>query len=348
VRAYLAALHSDDARAAYGLLAPDARKNMSFDQFALEWKQTAAERAWQAKALEESLKGNPDVGERALVSFSDGKLVQLEREGKTWRLESELVSRSRAKRPPQAAVASQPVVPSEVRQGRRHRQFSGRARAIEAQGILGGGRGKLPKRPALGAVAPVRCGRAGIAEQAPGIRMIGRQPRRLAIKADGLVLRLARVLVPQQAPLLHHRLHVGWHVVAGGKRHFHAREAEPRGDKPSCNQSAPRDPGSCRGLPAVALFGQGRMPIVRSRHPGVELVAEGVDARSFAAGKLVHGERTRRGPAHRRRAVAAKITGNRLPPVQAAAGADDGVLVQSPVPRGRSSEPAIPELFLRA
>ena len=39
------------------------------------------------------------MGERALISFSDGKLVQLEREGRVWRLESELVSRSRAKRP---------------------------------------------------------------------------------------------------------------------------------------------------------------------------------------------------------------------------------------------------------
>ena len=92
VRAYLAALRSDDARAAYGLLAHDARKNVSFDQFALEWKQTRAERAWQAKALEESLRGNPDVGERALISFSDGKLVQLEREGKTWRLEVTAIS----------------------------------------------------------------------------------------------------------------------------------------------------------------------------------------------------------------------------------------------------------------
>lgn len=102
VRAYLAALRSDDAHAAYGLLAHDARKNVSFDQFALEWKQTAAERAWQAKALEESLKGNPDVGERALISFSDGKLVTLEREGITWRLDSELVTRSHAKRPSDA------------------------------------------------------------------------------------------------------------------------------------------------------------------------------------------------------------------------------------------------------
>jgi len=99
VRAYVHALRSNDAHDAYELLASDARKRLSFDEFALQWKQHEAERAWQAKVLEDSLKGNPDVGERALISFSDGKLVQLEREGKTWRLESELVSRSRAKRP---------------------------------------------------------------------------------------------------------------------------------------------------------------------------------------------------------------------------------------------------------
>jgi hypothetical protein len=99
VRAYVAALHGNDPRAAYDLLSSDARKKLSYDEFALQWKQSETERKWQAKTLEDSLKGNPDVGERALVSFSDGKLVQLEREGKTWRLESELVSRSRAKRP---------------------------------------------------------------------------------------------------------------------------------------------------------------------------------------------------------------------------------------------------------
>jgi hypothetical protein len=99
VRAYVAALHGNDPHAAYDLLSSDARKKLSFDEFALQWKQAETERKWQARTLEDSLKGNPDVGERALVSFSDGKLVQLEREGKTWRLESELVSRSRAKRP---------------------------------------------------------------------------------------------------------------------------------------------------------------------------------------------------------------------------------------------------------
>jgi len=99
VRAYVAALKSNDPRAAYGLLAAPVRKQVSFDQFALEWKQSEKERAWQARVLEESIKGNPDVGERALVSYPDGKVVDLEREGKAWHLGSELVSRSRARRP---------------------------------------------------------------------------------------------------------------------------------------------------------------------------------------------------------------------------------------------------------
>jgi hypothetical protein len=99
VRAYVRALRANDPREAYALLSAEARKKVSFDEFALAWKQSDKERTWQARALEDGLKGNPDVGERALISFSDGKLVQLEREGKTWRLESELVSRSRAKQP---------------------------------------------------------------------------------------------------------------------------------------------------------------------------------------------------------------------------------------------------------
>src|SRR3954452_180542 len=99
VRAYVRALRDNNPREAYALLSAEARKKVSFDEFALAWKQSDKERAWQARALDDGLRGNPDVGERALISFSDGKLVQLEREGKTWRLESELVSRSRAKQP---------------------------------------------------------------------------------------------------------------------------------------------------------------------------------------------------------------------------------------------------------
>ena len=99
MRAYVNALKSNDPGDAYKLLASDTRKKISFDEFALQWKQNDKERKWQAQALETALKGNENVGERALISFSDGKLVQLERDGKEWRLESELVSRSRAKRP---------------------------------------------------------------------------------------------------------------------------------------------------------------------------------------------------------------------------------------------------------
>jgi hypothetical protein len=99
VRAYVNALKSSSPRAAYDLLSSSTRKKISYDEFALQWKQSEKERAWQVKVLEESLKGNPDVGERARVSFSDGKIVPLERDGQRWLLESELVSRSRAKRP---------------------------------------------------------------------------------------------------------------------------------------------------------------------------------------------------------------------------------------------------------
>src|SRR5687768_15015897 len=96
VQAYIKALKANDPKEAYELLSSDARKKISYDEFALQWKQSDKERKSQVQDLETALKGNENVGERALISFSDGKLVQLEREGKTWRLESELVSRSRA------------------------------------------------------------------------------------------------------------------------------------------------------------------------------------------------------------------------------------------------------------
>jgi hypothetical protein len=97
VRSYVRALRGNDPKAAYELMSSDARKQISFDEFAQQWKASNAERAWQAQVLEDSLKGNPDVGERALVNYSDGKLVELQREGALWKLESELVGRSRAK-----------------------------------------------------------------------------------------------------------------------------------------------------------------------------------------------------------------------------------------------------------
>jgi len=102
VRGYVNALRADDPHAAYAMLADDVRQKLSFEEFSIAWKQSAAERHWQANALEDSLKSNPylNVGERALVSYPDGKLVALVREAKDqWHLESELVSRSRAQQP---------------------------------------------------------------------------------------------------------------------------------------------------------------------------------------------------------------------------------------------------------
>jgi len=99
VRAYVAALRSKDPHDAYKLLDSATKRRVSYDEFELQWKQSEKERDWQIRVLEDSLKGNPDVGERASIGFADGKVVQLEREGKVWRLESELVSRTRAKEP---------------------------------------------------------------------------------------------------------------------------------------------------------------------------------------------------------------------------------------------------------
>lgn len=93
------ALEADDPRAAYALLAKETRRKVSFEEFAVQWKASKAERAWQAKLLAAELQGQPDVGERAIVTYPDGKSVTLEREDKRWRLEAALVSRVRAAKP---------------------------------------------------------------------------------------------------------------------------------------------------------------------------------------------------------------------------------------------------------
>lgn len=99
VAALVKALEGDDPRAAYALLSKQTRKRVSFEEFALQWKAHQAERAWQARRLADALQSDPDVGERAAVTYPDGKSVTLEREGKTWRLEAALVSRVRAGKP---------------------------------------------------------------------------------------------------------------------------------------------------------------------------------------------------------------------------------------------------------
>lgn len=99
VAALVKALQADDPHAAYALLAKDTRKKVSFEEFAVQWKATKAERAWQAKLLAAELQGQPNVGEQAVVTYPDGKSVVLAREAKKWRLDAALVSRVRAAKP---------------------------------------------------------------------------------------------------------------------------------------------------------------------------------------------------------------------------------------------------------
>lgn len=95
----VATLRAEDPRAAYALLARDTRARVSYEEFALQWKASAGERAWQADRLDAALREAPDVDERALATYADGRTIGLEREGGRWRLDDALVSRVRASRP---------------------------------------------------------------------------------------------------------------------------------------------------------------------------------------------------------------------------------------------------------
>ena len=99
VTALITALRADDPRQAYGLLSRETRRRVSFEEFALQWKATATERAWEADRLDAALRADPAVDEHARVTYPDGRTVGLEREGARWRLEDALVSRVRAARP---------------------------------------------------------------------------------------------------------------------------------------------------------------------------------------------------------------------------------------------------------
>jgi len=140
VQELVAALRTDDPRRAYDLLSSDIRKSTSYDEFALQWKQSKAEREWQARVLEESLKGDPDVGERALASYADGKMVALEREGRSWRLESALVSHTSAQRPRDAIRLFAEALGHNDLEGVMRTLTSRRRNGIEAQlkGFLDG------------------------------------------------------------------------------------------------------------------------------------------------------------------------------------------------------------------
>ncbi len=96
---FIQVLRSDKPERAYALLSADMRERLSFEEFAIQWKESAAERKHQAAALAEGLKGVPDLDERAKMTYPDGKTVHLAREDGRWLLESPVVTRSHAGRP---------------------------------------------------------------------------------------------------------------------------------------------------------------------------------------------------------------------------------------------------------
>jgi hypothetical protein len=99
VVAYVEVLRAGDAAQAYALLSDEVKAQLGFDDFALQWNESAGEREQQARALEEGLKGSADLGERAKVVYPDGRTVFLVREAGEWRLESAVISRVHAGQP---------------------------------------------------------------------------------------------------------------------------------------------------------------------------------------------------------------------------------------------------------
>lgn len=102
IQSFIDSLRSDDPAAAYALLADELKASISFEEFAIQWRESARERADQARSLEEGLKGSPGLGERAKIIYRDGKAVHVLREGGRWTVESAMVSRIHAGRPEDA------------------------------------------------------------------------------------------------------------------------------------------------------------------------------------------------------------------------------------------------------
>lgn len=99
VQTYVSVLRAGDAAQAYALLSDEVKAGLSYEDFALQWNESAREREQQAGMLEEGLRGSRNLGERAKVVYPDGKTVHLVRENGAWRLESAVISRVHAGQP---------------------------------------------------------------------------------------------------------------------------------------------------------------------------------------------------------------------------------------------------------
>ena len=103
--AYLHALTTDDAHAAYDLLAPAVRRAVGYREFAAMWTSSKAERAWQAGVLGEASIGTTATSAHVLVRFDDGQSIAMEREADAWRLDTPIFYRAHAPQPRDVVTA---------------------------------------------------------------------------------------------------------------------------------------------------------------------------------------------------------------------------------------------------
>ncbi len=102
VRAWRTAVDQDNPRAAYGLLSPRIRKDLTFTEFERQWKATREERTRQASAMGTPGDQAVEIGAAAELTLDDGKKTRLVREKKLWRMEQPLLTSSRASTPQEA------------------------------------------------------------------------------------------------------------------------------------------------------------------------------------------------------------------------------------------------------
>jgi hypothetical protein len=92
VATVIAALGSDDPKAAYQLLSDESRREVSFAQFSLLWKQRQQERRAQADDLRQAIKLNPSLNEDASLRLENGRVVHVQRRSELWSMHTPLVA----------------------------------------------------------------------------------------------------------------------------------------------------------------------------------------------------------------------------------------------------------------
>ncbi|ACY17016.1 hypothetical protein [Haliangium ochraceum] len=84
------ALRGDDPARVYAMLSSELRAEISFDDFAAQWRASESERRARAARLQQGLEADAEVAARARVTLSGGGVVFLVREGEGWRVDSAL------------------------------------------------------------------------------------------------------------------------------------------------------------------------------------------------------------------------------------------------------------------